>query len=748
MDFSQDELVSVLARIADRRTGIYPPGSWRQIATFISLRDPDRIDVAAFRRFQAALLDATGIAPVVVGGVFGCVKLFVRLVRPDEPSAGRTPAQRRATSIDDDAVDAAGTVATALAADPGLRALALEAGISRVQTHDTSIDLRAGKSEDYGFGEVRIDWHRLADPGTPSLAVFVNSHDDAFVASRAGAAEPEHRVEPAEHEAFHFVLRGDAARGNAIAAGSQAQLIFNYAVAPADALAKVTSQKLEDARTSDFDILLSATARGPLAIVGQHTANAQFREGALLAPVAFQLEAGREPGAASLHVDYLVRGELVHQSEVEIDVVASLAVARGMADATRSSGAPTEDFKDVAAMVPSPPAQQIHLSLSFGGDKLSIVLIDFRHGAFDSENKFQSTLFDTTRLETMLKGVHNELARCYADQDFWAEFDGTIPPGANAQVAADALAETLGIVAAAGSLLNDELRADSEIERALEYIEANAAPGAVLTVSTDNVFLPWEILYSEHRTLQMLEDGSEAPPVAAEKFWGARFAIETEKRGFGSLSTLRKAHLRNRPKVALNLNPTITIAGVPAASQPLKVQRDWAQGLAQRGLLEGVEDSCKLVLAVLQRASTEASFIYVFCHGSSPDVFRGTNETLVLGDKCTLSPRDLQKWPAYSGAPIIFLNSCKAGVSSPLTFSSFLAEFRKRGALGTIATSFSVPIAFAARFGEEVVQAYLGRQGSLAAEMLRLRRLHLLERGDPVPLFYTLQCNLDAPPPS
>lgn len=40
---------------------------------------------------------------------------------------------------------------------------------------------------------------------------------------------------------------------------------------------------------------------------------------------------------------------------------------------------------------------------------------------------------------------------------------------------------------------------------------------------------------------------------------------------------------------------------------------------------------------------------------------------------------------------------------------------------------------------------YLERRGSLATTLLQMRRLNLIERGNPVPLFYTLQCQLSFP---
>ena len=278
--------------------------------------------------------------------------------------------------------------------------------------------------------------------------------------------------------------------------------------------------------------------------------------------------------------------------------------------------------------------------------------------------------------------------------------------------------------------------------KALDYIEANAMQGAVLNFSTDNTFVPWELLYPKHRSKNM-EPAARAQPVDGGAFWGARFAIETEMRGIGSALKVRDEHIARAPKVTMNLNPSISIKGVPAASQPIEVQKSWGAALQHLGVVDAINDTCEKIMPVVRGAAGDATFIYVYCHGNAPDALSGVDELLLLGTPCELAPRDLRKLPDYVGAPIVFLNSCKAGVSSPLNFSGFLKEYRNRNALGMIATSYSVPIAFGAAFGREVVQAYLSREGSLAAAMLDLRRAHLLGNGDPVPLFYTLQCRLD-----
>ena len=55
---------------------------------------------------------------------------------------------------------------------------------------------------------------------------------------------------------------------------------------------------------------------------------------------------------------------------------------------------------------------------------------------------------------------------------------------------------------------------------------------------------------------------------------------------------------------------------------------------------------------------------------------------------------------------------------------------------------------FGAHFGAEVAACCLQRNEPLATAMLALRRRHVLERGNPVPLFYTVQCHFDGRPRS
>jgi len=260
------------------------------------------------------------------------------------------------------------------------------------------------------------------------------------------------------------------------------------------------------------------------------------------------------------------------------------------------------------------------------------------------------------------------------------------------------------------------------------------------------VFLPWELLTRQEWALGWSPKQRQANgAIDPDLFWGARFAIETKPRRV-AVGERQLAHLGARPRrVSVNLNPDITMPGLPAPQQPLAVHKAWAATLQASGLLDGqVNDTCLPMREVLQDGQHHASLIYLYCHGMSDNPFGGTDELLQLDEECPLTPPDLTGDANYLAAPIVFLNACQSGVPTPLAFSSFLRAFCGRGAIGLIATTHSVPITFGAHFGPELVDHYLSCQGSLATVLRGLRRDHL-SRGNPVPLFYTLQCQLAFP---
>jgi hypothetical protein len=545
--------------------------------------------------------------------------------------------------------------------------------------------------------------------------------------------------------AFHFVLRGTAAHGNSMEARTRATLAFHYAPPPEDALTVGDVPALDSARHASLDLMLIASTTGAIDVVGTQVGRARFENGMLKAPVMFTLQA-REPGEAAVQIEYLVRGETVHQTVIDLRVLPAGVQPSPGGSLTEARCALGLTPEEMTKLVAPPPDQRIVMNMGFAGGPLRITLTDYRHGDENFTDEFQAESLDATRIQSLLKRIHADLRPLYDDEDMWLHFDGTLPDSEEERsIVGQALSKACDRMALAGSRMNEELRSDPRIAQALDYIEMNARAGARLSISTDNTFLPWELLYPEHRSALLGDEPDR--PADTLKFWGARFAIETQQRGIGELSRLRREHLSHAPKVTMNLNPSIKITGEAPERQPMAVHRAWGNALAERGRLDGIQATCKEMRPVLRDAATAATLIYVYCHGNAPDALgSGADENLALDANCVLEPRDLRARPMYRAAPIVFLNSCKAGVSSPLTLSNFLREFRLRGALGMIATSYSVPVAYGARLGREIVGCYLDRLGSLADELLKLRQQRLRDAGDPVPLLYTLQCHLDALP--
>jgi hypothetical protein len=95
----------------------------------------------------------------------------------------------------------------------------------------------------------------------------------------------------------------------------------------------------------------------------------------------------------------------------------------------------------------------------------------------------------------------------------------------------------------------------------------------------------------------------------------------------------------------------------------------------------------------------------------------------------------------FNSQPVVFLNSCSSGAFPPLSFNNFHRKFRSVGVQGMIVTDFAVPILVGAVVGQRVIKSYLDGF-SLGRALLDLTR-SLLDRNNPVGLFYSLQCPMD-----
>ena len=549
---------------------------------------------------------------------------------------------------------------------------------------------------------------------------------------------------PDRDETFHYVLKGEKVRGKRILVSSKADLVFQFSVPGEQVVAQVSAAPLTKARIEGLEMTIIARGDDRIAMLGVPVGLARFKDGRMIEDVVFPIEAGAEPGPASIQLDYYVRSQRVHQSEISLDVVKTLS-ARNAGVTVLGSFVP-DDALAVPVRGDAPLPRTICLSIGLQSGKLSITAVGQVDGVRTWSEMYCSNL-DRTDIDNLLTQAKAALMPMYANADAWGEIGGAPAAGATEAERCKALVDALESVALAGSILYDGLHEDQEIAKLLDYIDTQVPEKSVLTIGTAEVFLPWEILYSSSRPQNPTDEEKAADPVNRDLFWGARFAIETDLGGqWPTLPALRARHVEQGPRVSINVDPEITAAGA-AGFDARAVHRQWADDLKERKALEGMQDSCATIRPQLVAGASEASLIYVFCHGAPANVAAGMPAELYLhGEACKVAPRDFKPAKNFQNAPIIFLNSCYAGTSSPYVTNQFLRRFRELGALGTIATSFEVPTVFAASFAGAVVDAYMQREGSLAEEMRSLRKCYL-DAMNPVPLLYTLQCALYQPFP-
>ena len=290
------------------------------------------------------------------------------------------------------------------------------------------------------------------------------------------------------------------------------------------------------------------------------------------------------------------------------------------------------------------------------------------------------------------------------------------------------------------SLFND--LSDNGLEEVMSELD-KMSDGSTLTIDTDCAFLPFEILtaksFSNNPGLPNIKN-----PSTPQDMWGYRFIIDynVKTNGTHEVGALLSAHLNNKPFVGINLNPTIDDDFKNRSFKPLNFHENFYQNEITNARGEVDRDPTS-ILEKLVSDEYQATLIYLYCHGSNSNPFAINNDELLQFDKnSTFAPGDLRKFDnKYPHAPIVFLNSCLSGQPSPLSFTSFQAVFRRKKALGFIGTAIKMPATFAAAFGCRLIKDYL-KGAPLGVAIWKLRR-ELIEDGNPLGLFYALQCPLD-----
>jgi hypothetical protein len=334
--------------------------------------------------------------------------------------------------------------------------------------------------------------------------------------------------------------------------------------------------------------------------------------------------------------------------------------------------------------------------------------------------------------------------------NIWAGMGDPLAP-ASGEIADLRFQECMERTVEEGSKLYASLSSNG-LDEILKRLE-EMPEGSHLRVLTDCAFLPWEILYPEEFS-RVARQQNVIPSPDAKRLWGYRFSTECNMLEAGesgiNWGPLMKAHESGPPFVSLNLDSTIEQSQLDAKRKflPIKHHKDFYTSYLADKKAGEIYDSAKSIFAQLFSKNQPATFLYLYCHGRNTVPYAaGGEETLKFDGSTFVRPHDLSAvHNEYVRAPVVFLNSCTSGQPSPLSFSSFHAVFRRKKALGLIGTAIQIPITFGAAFGCELLRRHYVEGMTLGKAIWKLRR-DLIEKGNPLGLFYSLQCPADVNPP-
>ncbi|GAA4343492.1 hypothetical protein GCM10023165_26000 [Variovorax defluvii] len=576
-----------------------------------------------------------------------------------------------------------------------------------------------------------------------------NGGFEAMPLPPASAALPEAPAAPAPEEpqrGFNFRFEGSGHDGTHLIRGSAARLVFSDRLTPT-VYAIIEGEKLDDAVKGERAFLtLVLTAPKGIVVQASHVAVARFEAGVLVDEVAFDFETSDDcPDQAELLVEFFAGSTRLYGVPLQMAVTDEAhRLAPGEAAARQVPVLKLDASKAISVAADGPALNAMLLTVSVEQDRLALSLIQYGRSGLVGKALSASVELSESKVDALLKAVRAEIGSDFFAADAWTRVDPGRPDWRDD---ADLLrcAEKL---ASAGWLLHQALCNNSQNAKAKEILDAVSSQPrrSRLTVATTGFPLPVELLYSEPFSKNWMEEERPRDKIDPASFWGVRFAIETIRAGSGDYDLLRLSHWKSPAEVAINLNPTIKIEDEDEDEGevgPAQIHKTFAQALRDKGVRCDVQDSCNSIRKSLQSGQSTASVIYTYCHGAAAAAEAGLQETLVLTQGCELRPSDLQRSAKYAHAPVLIMNACNAGSTSPLLFHGFLDAYREKEAIGLITTTFFVPIMFGAAFGGKLIEACLNR-GTPLSEQLRLLRETSAQTGNFAPLFYSVQCQLDA----
>jgi hypothetical protein len=304
---------------------------------------------------------------------------------------------------------------------------------------------------------------------------------------------------------------------------------------------------------------------------------------------------------------------------------------------------------------------------------------------------------------------------------------------------------------------------DPQFAPTMRDIASSVTGPARITIMTDNVYLPWAIVYDGN------PDALEAGRVDPKGFWGYRYRIQ----GWLVDQPTRSVP-RTESGYPLSLlfgyySPEIVLP-VPTdkSTQEFLIYRQKQMEFFQKrapNVQLAIAASEQTFKEALRQSPSPSDVIYVYAHGYggqkigeviSPDMQRRGQIVIPDPDDSQimftpippspqgLKPDDLQRLQAdfdvrLAGNPLVFLNVCEGEAIAAISGENFVRKFMALGASAVITTDAEVWQKFGSEFATRFFERFLdARYTGDANEILwELRREYLDGNGNPFGFLYT-----------
>jgi hypothetical protein len=250
--------------------------------------------------------------------------------------------------------------------------------------------------------------------------------------------------------------------------------------------------------------------------------------------------------------------------------------------------------------------------------------------------------------------------------------------------------------------------------------------GSTLQASSEDFFIPWELLY----------DGPLGSQVDVSCFWGMQYIISRtliqDARPGDFVSPVIRS---SRPRVGLVAYDQLSHVikeEIPALRRLRRQKRIYLSFLRPLDISQH-DDELDKFGSFLEK---KLQVTHLACHAyvKQPP----SQSYLLVSDDFPITIEDFRvREFDIKHKPLVILNACLTGTMNPLYTSNWASVFWERGARGVLATEFRVPDWFAAAFIEGLYEHLLS--GEPIGKGLLANRLRFWEeRSNPLGLAYAL----------